>query len=206
MAVAAHAKSTRSAITYFTRLSTATGLALMLALTGCQSNNSRNVSSDYSQSVNFAAYKTYGKIVLGESSTTPPEPSLQKAVQDTLDNQLVVRYIPVKLTEKGDFSLRYFIDEVAQPAQRSPVSGGVGVMGGSGGRTSIGTGISLNFPLGGASSPLRLRLVIDVIDEASGKQVWRGSKIVNTDGADTAQRNKDISTAAAEIIAAFPPN
>lgn len=181
----------------------AIALSLLFTVSGCESAN--RINSDYNESTNFALYKSYGAIELGKSNTTPPTDTLRTVVQQTLDAQLVVRYTPVKAGQKSDFSLRYFIDELEQLPRESPVSGGIGMAGGSGGHTSIGTGISLNFPIGVPDSPLRLRIVIDVIDNASGKQVWRGSKIINTDSADLAKRDSDVATAVMDIIAAFPP-
>jgi hypothetical protein len=179
-------------------------LSLLFTVSGCESANP--INTDYNETTNFSSYKTYGAIELGKSNTTPPTDTLQTVVQQTLDAQLVVRYTPVKAGQKSDFSLRYFINELEQLPQPSPVSGGIGMGGGSGGNSYGGAGISLNFPLGGGDSSLRLRIVIDVIDNVSNKQVWRGSKIVNSSTTDTAKRDSDVATAVMDIIAAFPPN
>jgi hypothetical protein len=192
-----------SASTRSTRLGGAI-LGLLMTISGCESAN--RINSDFNENTNFSAYKSYGAIELGKSNTTPPTSELQTVVQQTLDNQLVVRYVPVKAGEKSDFSLRYFINELESLPRESPVSGGIGIGGGSGGNTYGGAGISLNFPLGGSDTSLRLRVVIDVIDNASGKQVWRGSRTINTSASDMATRNEDVATAVMEIIAAFPPN
>jgi hypothetical protein len=177
---------------------------LVFAISGCESAN--RTQTDYSDANKLWAYKTYSTIALGKSSTTPADAALQEVVTQTLDNQLLVRYVSVKAGQKADFSIRFFINELEALPQPAPVSGGIGVAGGSGGYSGSSAGISLNFPIGAAVSPLRLRLVIDVIDNASGKQVWRGSQTINTDAADLATRDKAVATAAMEIIAAFPPS
>jgi len=170
----------------------------LLATAGCQSTN---VKTDYDTSADFSQLHRYQIQAEANNIDAQFEPLLDNRVKTALEDSLLSQFNPATETEKPDFLVRYYARPVKQPVDDRPQMGiGVGSYGGS-----IGTGISMSFPLGGSALDQQAEIVIDFLEPGSQKLLWRGSRAVALSSSQPDLNTQQVAKAVAEILREFPP-
>jgi hypothetical protein len=171
--------------------------ALVFLLAGC---SSVSVTRDYDASADFSILKTFAW-----QHATQPEIGNPRIDNDLMDER-VRSAVDALLAENGfvlvpkeeaDFLVAYFV-EYKQRIGSSSVSmsagrGSYGRYGGVGYNTSVS-----DYDEG--------YLTIDIIDPASGRNVWRGvGRRTTYEGSSPKKMTKIVNTAVSRILGKFPP-
>jgi len=173
-------------------------LVAALALAACQQQPG---SVDYNPDTAFDRYQSYAWLAESSGAGSDVEPLLAERVQRAVD-EVMERRGHVRQSGEADMLLRYYLVATARTRdQRSRGSIGVG-----GGRSHVGMGISMGFPLGGSRVKQRLQLTIDVLDGDSERLVWRGVReLALPDNRPDASRAA-IQRAVEDTLSRFPPS
>lgn len=173
---------------------------LLLLPTACATVR---VNQDYDSSVDFARYRTFdwfpGSRELAGGDGVG-DPFLEERIRAAVGRELVTKGFTRARGGAPDFYVNYHVS-VQQKLTSSGVSVGYGV-GSVGSWGGVGMGMRTN--------PVRQyeegTLVLDFVDGASRKLVWRGTGSKALSRSPTPeQTTATIDAAAREILAQFPP-
>ena len=175
-------------------------LALFYALLACAGVS---VNQDYDPTADFAGYRTFDWFPGGRELTGNVEidsPFLDERIRAAVGRELITKGYEKVANQTPDFYVNYHVS-VQQKLTSSGMNVGYGV-GSYGSWGGVGIGMSTN--------PIRQyeqgTLVIDFVDAASRKLVWRGTGSKALSSNPTPQNTTaTIDTAAREILAQFPP-
>jgi hypothetical protein len=171
-------------------LALATGLALLLAVSGCAT---MNVTIDYDEEADFSKYQTFDWIKQKPKPPRNPRVNaalLDKRVRSAVEDQLVLKGIRRVTSEKPDFLIAYHIG-----AQNKVDVTTYGYHYGPRGRR-WGRHVEVHRYKEGT-------LILDFVDPAIDQLVWRGSAVGAARA--PAQLEERIIEAVAKILAEFPP-
>lgn len=176
-------------------------MALMLAMiTAC---SSIPVSQDFEQGFDFSSLKTFAWDSNEENQWGLADSNelVDRRILSAIQNTLTTKQFSQVDKENADFLVLYNV-EVEQRISSSNVSGGVSM-----GRSTRSRHGSIGFSTG---SQVRVydqgTLLIDVIDVASDKLVWRGVSSQALPNLSDPQRLTDhINSTVAAILKQFPP-
>lgn len=174
--------------------------ALFTALLACAGVS---VNQDYDPSADFGSYRTFDWFPGGRELTGNVEvdsPFLDERIRAAVGRELITKGYQKVANQTPDFYVNYHVS-VQQKLTSSGMSVGYGV--GSYGSWG-GVGVGMN------SSPVRQydegTLVIDFVDSASRKLVWRGTGSKALSRNPTPQDTTEtIDVAARQILTQFPP-
>jgi len=168
---------------------TAVWLALLLLVLAAPA--AAGVSVDYGKSVDFSQYKTYR----WSEPTETLNPELERKIHEAIDNELMAKGL-TKLD--GEADLRITIRLTVQDDQREEMDilGFPGRWGESAERAGASGEVLLEVEVG--------RLVVDLLDGASGLHLWRGTATRVTAGKPEGSA-KLINKAARKMFKDFPP-
>lgn len=171
--------------------------ATTLLLAGC---SSVSVSRDYDASVDFLSLKTYAWQHAVQPETGNPRIDndlMDERVRSAVDALLAQKGFKLVPKEDADCLVAYFI-EYKQRIGGSSVSFGAGT--GSAGRYG---GMGYNSSISDYDEG---HLTIDIIDPATGKNVWRGiGRRTTYEGSNPKKMTKIINTSVSRILGKFPP-
>ncbi len=168
-----------------------------LLLAGC---SSVSVSRDYDDSANFSSLKTYAWQHAAQPKTGNPRIDndlMDERIRSAVDAQLAAKGFLLVEKTNADCLVAYFV-EYKQRIGGSSVSFGMGT-GGYGRYGGVGYNTSVSDYDEG-------HLTIDIIDPASGKNIWRGVGRRSTyEGSNPKKMTKVINTSVSRILGKFPP-
>lgn len=172
-------------------------LAASVLLAGC---SSVSVTRDYDASADFSKLRRFAW-----QHDAQPETGSPRIDNDLMDER-VRRAVDAELAEKGfrlvpreeaDFLVAYYV-EYKQRIGGSSVSM-------SAGRGSYGRygGVGYNTTISEYDEGY---LTIDIIDPASGRNIWRGvGRRTSYEGSSPKKMTKIVNTSVSRILAKFPP-
>jgi len=171
--------------------------ASALLLAGC---SSVSVSRDYDESADFSSLKTYAWQHAVQPKTGNPRIDndlMDERVRSAVDALLAQKGFVLADKENADCLVAYFV-EYKQRIGGSSVSFGMGT-GGYGRYGGVGYNTSVSDYDEG-------HLTIDIIDPASGKNIWRGvGRRTTYEGSSPKKMTKVINTSVSRILGKFPP-
>lgn len=171
--------------------------ASVLLLAGC---SSVSVTRDYGASSDFSILKTYAWQHATQPKTGNPRIDndlMDERIRSAVDAQLAEKGFMLVPKEEADCLVAYFV-EYKQRIGGNSVSFGLG--GGNNGRYG---GAGYNTSISDYDEGY---LTIDIIDPASGKNIWRGvGRRTTYEGSNPKKLTKIVNTAASRILAKFPP-
>lgn len=172
-------------------------LAAAALVAGC---SSVSVTRDYDASADFSSLRTYAWQHETQPKTGNPRIDndlMDKRVRNAVNTQLEEKGFSLSARQNADCLVAYFV-EYKQRIGGSSVSFGLG--GGSYGRYG---GVGYNTAVSDYDEG---HLTIDIIDPASGKNIWRGvGRRTTYEGSNPEKMTKVINTSVAKIMARFPP-
>jgi len=167
-------------------------LSVLIFLIGC---SSITVNQDYDPAFDFSKLKTYGFIPI------PADAGIDQLSADKLDaaikNELNAKGYTI--AEKPDFGIALMF---SQQTKTNIQSYGYGYGYGAWGRPGM-------YGTGGVDVTQYQQgtLIIDVIDMANQKLVWRGTGSgVMSDSPSVEERTQNVNNAINQILAQFPPD
>ena len=173
---------------------------IVLALSGC---SGIQVSQDFEQGFDFSSLETFGWEPNEDNQwgIARSNELVDRRIRSAIENTLMARQFSQVDTAEADFLVLYNV-VVEQRISSSNVSGSVSI-----GRSSRGRHGSIGLSTG---SQIRAydqgTLLIDVIDVASDKLVWRGTSSQALQDLSDPQRLTDhINATVAAVLAQFPP-
>lgn len=175
-------------------------LCLVGLLAGCASS----VNVDYDRQADFSRLKTFALLEASQIKTGDPRldsPLVEQRIRKAIVAQLRARgFVPDE--RQPDFLVRYDI-RVKQEIEGD--SSGITIGFGSFSSHSA-IGLSYGFPGYEVESYDRAVLVIDMLDAASRRLLWRGSYGERLyDGLTPEKMDATINTTVNEILSHFPP-
>lgn len=171
---------------------------LLLILAGCQSSK---VTVDYDTSADFSNIKSYRWADKTSGVEQGFDPLLAQRVQTAVRSNLSAKGLS-EASGNPNVLLRYYVGSHTE-TQESKTRAGIG-FGSAGGSSAIGLGLSI--PLGGDKVVKQAQIVVDFMNPASGKLLWRGTNRVSIGENDSPEEiTAMIDKAVAEIFAKFPP-
>jgi hypothetical protein len=176
-------------------------MALMIALLGACSGIP--VSQDFEQGFDFSGLKTFAWDANEDNQwgLTDSNELVDRRIIAAIENTLTTQQFSQVDRDKADFLVLYNV-EVDQRISSSNVSGGVSM-----GRSTRGRHGSIGISTGSQVRTYEQgTLLIDVIDVASDKLVWRGvSAQALPDLSDPQRLTDHINATVAAVMAQFPP-
>ena len=161
------------------------------------------VSQDFEQGFDFSGLKTFAWDANEENQwgIASSNELVDRRIRSAIENTLMARQFSQVDAAEADFLVLYNV-VVEQRISSSNVSGGVSV-----GRSSRGRHGSIGLSTGSQVRTYEQgTLLIDVIDVASDKLVWRGTSAQALPDLSDPQRLTDhINTTVAAILEQFPP-
>jgi hypothetical protein len=177
-----------------------TGVLIALTITAC---SGIPVSQDFEQGFDFTGLKTFAWEANEENQwgIASSNELVDRRVRSAIESTLTGRQFSQVDAAQADFLVLYNIT-VDQRISSSNVSGGVSV-----GRSSRGRHGSIGVSTGSQVRTYEQgTLLIDVIDVASDKLVWRGTSSQALPDLSDPQRLTDhINATVAKILEQFPP-
>ena len=178
-----------------------TSITLMLALLSACSGIP--VSQDFEQGFDFSSLKTFAWDANEEDQWGVADNNelVDRRIRSAIENTLTSRQFNQVDASKADFLVLYNV-VVDQRIRSSNVSGGVSI-----GRSTRGRHGSIGISTGSQVRTYEQgTLLIDVIDVASDKLVWRGTSAQALPDLSDPQRLTDhINATVAAILEQFPP-
>ncbi|QDF67836.1 DUF4136 domain-containing protein [Shewanella sp. SNU WT4] len=181
---------------------------MVLALSAC---SSVKTSWDYNPDVNFSQFKTYAWVTSpGDDSQYHLDGLMDERVRTAINNELAAKGLTSTPQANAQLLVNYLtkvdtkvdVDTFTNYYGYNPYYSYYGPNWGWGNPWGPGT----------ASTQTQVReydvgtLIVDIIDQASGKLIWRGSLSNIIRDKDTPeQRTQFINEAVAQILANFPP-
>ena len=176
---------------------------IVLTLVLLQACSGIPVSQDFEQGFDFSALQTFAWDANEDDQWGVADSNelVDRRIRSAIDNSLTARQFSQVDSAKADFLVLYNV-VVEQRINSSNVSGGVSI-----GRSARGRHGSIGISTG---SQIRTyeqgTLLIDVIDVASDKLVWRGTSSQALPDLSDPQRLTDhINSTVAAIFEQFPP-
>lgn len=173
---------------------------LIFSITAC---SGIQVSQDFEQGFDFSSLKTFAWDANEDSQWGVADSNelVDRRIRSAIENTLTAKQFSQADTKQSDFLVLYNV-VVEQRISSSNVSGGVSM-----GRSTRGRHGSIGISTG---SQVRTydqgTMLIDVIDVASDKLVWRGSSSQALSDLSDPQRLTDhINATVAAIFEQFPP-
>ncbi len=161
------------------------------------------VSQDFEQGFDFSGLKTFAWDANEDNQWGVADSNelVDRRIRSAIENTLTSRQFSQVESTKADFLVLYNV-QVEQRINSSNVSGGVSV-----GRSSRGRHGSIGISTGSQVRTYEQgTLLIDVIDVASDKLVWRGTSAQALPDLSDPQRLTDhINATVAAILEQFPP-
>jgi len=176
-------------------------MALMLAMiTAC---SSIPVNQDFEQGFDFSSLKTFAWDSNEENQWGLADSNelVDRRIRSAIQNTLTTKQFSQVDKENADFLVLYNV-EVEQRISSNNVSGGISM-----GRSTRGRHGSIGISTGSQVRTYdRGTLLIDVIDVASDKLVWRGvSSQALPDLSDPQRLTDHINSTVAAVLKQFPP-
>ena len=184
--------------------SAAPAALLVLLATGC----GPTISSDRDETLPIPAGATYVWHGAADVSRQQVDPTIQndivhQRIQNAIDSQMKAKgFIETTDSATAHFALRYYL-ALQQSTQLVTTTTGVGWGGGWGygwGWGGWGGGISTTTPVTSTDGGL----VIDVLQNANGKLVWRGQ--VTGQVGSKAPSTERVNQVVTEVMATFKPD
>jgi hypothetical protein len=176
-------------------------MALMITLLGACSGIP--VSQDFEQGFDFSSLKTFSWDSNEEDQWGLADSNelVDRRIRSAIENTLTAQQFNQVDAAKADFQVLYNV-QVEQRINSSNVSGGISM-----GRSSRGRHGSIGISTGSQVRTYEQgTLLIDVIDVASDKLVWRGTSSQALQDLSDPQRLTDhINATVAAILKQFPP-
>lgn len=170
----------------------------LFLITGCSSTK---IKSDFDPKADFSKYKTYqwiSGIKINPNDELSRHPRILKTIQASVDKVLKEKGFPQVESGNPDFLVAVHA-VVQQETQVEQVAGASSIY--SPWWAPYGGYVSMSYYDEGT-------LVVDVIDPADKKIIWRGmgkQAIKNYRDSQAAQRQKDYDDLVAKIMSTFPP-
>jgi len=181
-------------------IKTTLALFILLTISAC---SGIPVSQDFEQGFNFSGLKTFAWDANEENQwgVASSNELVDRRIRSAIDNTLASRQFSQVDPAKADFLVLYNV-QVEQRVSSSNVSGGLAM-----GRSTRGRHGSIGISTGSQIRTYdRGTLLIDVIDVASDKLVWRGvSSQALPDLSDPQRLTDHINATVAAILEQFPP-
>jgi hypothetical protein len=170
----------------------------IVLMAGC---SSVSVRTDYDETADFSALKTYAWKFAEQPETGDPRIDndlLDSRIRTAIDSTLAARNFQCSEESEVDFQISYFMDyERRIGGSRTSFGAGAGSRGGYGGSVGYNTMI-YDYEQGS--------LTIDIIDAESGKTIWRGvGARAAYSGSNPDQITKITNESVARIFKKFPP-
>ncbi|TNF71603.1 MAG: DUF4136 domain-containing protein [Acidobacteria bacterium] len=149
------------------------------------------VSVDYSKSVDFSQYKTYR---WGEP-TQKFDPELERKIHEAIDRELLAKGLTMVAGE-ADLTVMIRLSVRDEQREEMDIFGIPARWGDAGERAGQASDVMLEVEVG--------RLIVDLLDGASGLHLWRGTATRITSGKPGGSA-KVIDRAARKMFKDFPP-
>lgn len=176
-------------------------IALCCLLGCCTVAATQTVKTGYDSTIDFSRYKTYTWM---EATSPPPNPQFWDTLAGAIDDQLKSKGM-TSVAAHGDLILQYAggIDSSIGVAAGSPVmptysSGPAGI------NSTMWTG-SLGTAPAAAAFVSKGTLVVEFLDPALNKVIWRGTLTGKVDLERKKKSIERINNAVAKLFKNFPP-
>lgn len=170
---------------------------LALLLTACAGGP----TVDYDPSTDFSSYKRYQWLDERSGVSDQFDPLLAKRVKTAIEQQLKAHFTEAPDRAGADFLVRYYVSSTAKVSDsNSRGSVGMGSFGGN-----VGMGVSMSFPLGGATVEQQAQVLVDFLNPSNEELTWRGSEIVTLRGDDPVKLTEQVQAVVTAILNKFPP-
>lgn len=168
---------------------TAVWLALLLIVLAVPATAA--VSVDYAKSVDFSQFKTYR----WSEPTQTLNPELERKIHEAIDRELMAKGL-TKLDGEADLTITIRLTVQDEQREEMDILGYPGRWGESAERAGQSGEVLLEVEVG--------RLIVDLLDGASGLYLWRGTATRVTAGKPGGSA-KLIDKAARKMFKDFPP-
>lgn len=174
-------------------------LFTLILLTACQSSK---LAIDYDTETDFSTLHRYAWLDKTSGTEEGIDPLMAQRVKSAVSRQLQAAGLrTAEFPRDAEVLVRYYVGshtEVQEPKSR----GSIGI-GSGGGHTAL--GISLSLPLGGSTTFKNVEILVDLLDAATKKLIWRGTYRLQIGDETPQEITTLVNQAVSEIFKRYPP-